>query len=84
MFLEKNSLKITFKHNLSEMYLLREKAQPLSFHYAKQQPSFPLICRVIEERRSWYLSKNMITLSTVHNPKRIPLAQFMYTKHGNV
>ena len=25
----------------------------------------------IEERR-WYISKIMITLSTVHNPKRIP------------
>ena len=42
------------------MYLLHEKDQPLSFQYAKRQPSFFLIYQVIEERR-WQKSKNMIT-----------------------
>ena len=41
--IKKNSLKIKFKHHLSEMYLLHEKAQPPSFHDAIRQPSFPLI-----------------------------------------
>ena len=59
------------------MYLLHEKDQPLSFQYATRQPSFFLIYQVIEERR-WQMSKNMITLSTVTDPKMIPLAQFIY------
>ena len=33
----------SFKHQLSEMYLLHEKAKPFSFHYAQRKPSFPLI-----------------------------------------
>ena len=57
--------------------------QPLSFHYAKQQPSFPLIYRVVEER-SWQISKNMITLSTVTNLKMIPFAQFIYAYIQNM
>ena len=40
-FVEKTSLKITFKHHLSEMLLLHEKVQHLSFHYAQRQTSFP-------------------------------------------
>ena len=49
IFLKKYSVKITFKHHLSEMYLLHAKAQSLSFHFAPQrQPLFPLIYRVIE------------------------------------
>ena len=73
----KTGLKITFKHHLSEMYLLLEKDHPLSVNYAKRQLSFPLIYRVIEERR-WQMCKNMITLSTVTDPKMILLAQFVY------
>ena len=46
---EKDLLKIIFEHHLLEMYLLHEKAQPLSFHYAQRRPSFPLICRVIDK-----------------------------------
>ena len=59
------------------MYLLHEKDQALSFHYAKRQPSFLFIYRVIEEKR-WQMSKIMITLCTITNPKMIPLAQFIY------
>ena len=59
------------------MYLLYEKAQPISFHYAQRQPSLPLIYRVIEERR-WHIIKKMIKLSTDTNPKMITLAQFIY------
>ena len=33
------------------MYLVLEKAEPLSFHYAQGQPSFSLIYPVIEERK---------------------------------
>ena len=50
IFVDKTTLKIKFKHDLSEMYLSHEKARPLSFHYAQLKPSFPLIYRVIEER----------------------------------
>ena len=58
------------------MYLLHEKDQSLSFQYAKWQSSFPLLYRVIEERK-WqmrkkydnvkhsYLSKN-VTFSTIY------------------
>ena len=77
IFFEKNSLKITFKHHLSEMYLVLEKAKPLSFYFAQRQPSFPLIYRVIEERKR-HISKNMVTFSTVYNPKTIPLAQLVH------
>ena len=61
------------------MDLLHEKdQQPLSFRYAKRQPSFPLIYRVIERRR-WQMSTIfMITLAQLPNPKMIPLAQCMY------
>ena len=62
------SFKISFKLLLSEMYLLYEKAQPLSLHCEKRQPSFPFIKRVIEERR-YHISKYMITLSTGNNLK---------------
>ena len=47
---EKTTLIITFKHHLSEMYILHTKAQSLSFLYAKQQPSFPSL---IGPSKSW-------------------------------
>ena len=72
--------KITFKHHLSEIYLLHEKGQPLSFHYALRQSSFTSIHPVIEERR-WHISKDMIMLSTVHNLKRIPLISTVHTQN---
>ena len=58
IFLSKNLAKITFKHHLSEMYLLHDKDQPLSFHNATRQPSFPMFYhyQVIEESR-WQMSK---------------------------
>ena len=46
-------------------------------------PQFPLIYRVMEARR-WHICKNMLTLSTDHNPKRIPLAQSYLTISLNI
>ena len=76
-FEKKTSLKITVKHHLSEMYLLLEKAKPLSYHDAQRQPSFPLIYRVIEERKMLIskkydnvkhsLQSENYTFSTVHS-----------------
>ena len=54
------------------MYLLHEKDQPLSFQYAERQPSFFLFTKLLKKE------ENMITLSTVTDPKMIPLAQFIY------
>ena len=76
VFFGKNSLKITFKHYLSEMYLLHEKAQPLSFHYAQGSPHFPCFTELLE--KEYGIRKNMITLSTVHNLKTITLEQFIH------
>ena len=59
------------------MYLLLDKAKPLSFHFTQRLLSFPLIYQVIEEWK-WHKSKNMITLSTVDNPKMIPLVQVIH------
>ena len=75
-FLEKSSLKITFKHHLSEMCLLPKKAQhpflPLCPTTAFMSLDFRSYCRKMTYK------KNMITLSTDHNQNTISKAYILF------
>ena len=52
-FSRKISLKITFKYNLSEMYLLHERNQHPTFHYAAQDsPYFPGFTEILKKEDS--------------------------------
>ena len=72
----KKSLKITFKHPLSEMYLLHEKAQPLCFQYAQRQPSCPLVYRVIEERCLKFKLDKIIGLPKPYSWSKMAISLF--------